>query len=107
MTLPEPIQSYFDADARNDVDALVQAFAADAIVHDEGGTYRGAEAIRRWLQKTKAAYGATAEPLERTVSDDDQWIVLARVSGNFPGSPVILTFTFELTGDRIASLEIH
>ncbi|MBK0398226.1 nuclear transport factor 2 family protein [Limibaculum sp. M0105] len=107
MTLPEPIESYFAADARNDVDALVQAFAADAIVHDEGGTYRGAKAIRHWLQKTKAAYGAIAEPQERTATDDDQWIVSARVSGNFPGSPVILTFTFGLTGDRIASLEIH
>jgi hypothetical protein len=33
-------------------------------------------------------------------------VVRARVSGNFPGSPAMLTFTFGLTGDRISELEI-
>ncbi|MBY8977974.1 nuclear transport factor 2 family protein [Rhodobacteraceae bacterium NNCM2] len=107
MNLPEPIQRYFAANSCNDVDALVQAFAEDAIVHDEGGVYQGAEAIRGWLLKTKAAYAATANPLEQTKTDDGRWVVSAKVSGSFPGSPVILTFSFGLTNERIANLEIR
>jgi len=33
--------------------------------------------------------------------------VLARLTGSFPGSPIELTYTFGLAGDRIATLEIH
>lgn len=106
MTLPEPIRRYFAADALNDGDALTDAFAADAVVHDEGGTYRGPEAILAWRQKTKAAYSATVEPLECTEADGRS-MVRAEVTGTFPGSPAILTFAFRLADDRISDLEIH
>lgn len=33
-------------------------------------------------------------------------IVRARVSGNFPGSPAVLRYVFELGDDRIQSLAI-
>ena len=45
------------------------------------------------------------KPLELT--DRDGKIVLkARVSGNFPGSPVTLATTFVITDGKIVSLEI-
>jgi hypothetical protein len=31
----------------------------------------------------------------------------ARLTGTFPGSPVVLTYAFVLAGGKIASLEIH
>ena len=37
MKLPSPIQTYFDADERND--ALIHVFAPDAVVKDEGQPY--------------------------------------------------------------------
>ncbi|MGR3480701.1 nuclear transport factor 2 family protein [Salipiger marinus] len=106
MNLPEPIQSYFEADARGDGAALAQTFAADAIVHDEGQTHQGPEAIRAWWQKAKADYAATATPLEQSVTERGS-VVRAEVTGTFPGSPAVLTFTFALAGDRISRLEIR
>jgi len=40
-------------------------------------------------------------------SQEGQTVTLpARLSGNFPGSPVELTYTFVLDNGKIASLEI-
>lgn len=46
------------------------------------------------------------EPIE-VVQRGGKTIVTARVSGNFPGSPVNLDHIFGIEGDRIASLEIR
>ena len=43
--MPEPVNRYFDHDARRDIDAIVALFADDATVTDEGETRRG---IGRW-----------------------------------------------------------
>jgi len=105
MHLPAPIQTYFTAAAPQDGEAFAAAFAAEAIVHDEGDTHRGPEEIREWWLAAKAKYRHSAEPLD--VSEAARkTVVRARVTGDFPGSPGILTFTFGLAGDRITDLEI-
>jgi hypothetical protein len=38
---------------------------------------------------------------------DDVVVVIALVSGRFPGSPARLTFRFTVAGDHIAGLDIH
>jgi hypothetical protein len=41
-------------------------------------------------------------------SQDGETVLLtARLTGNFPGSPVELTYAFVLRDQRIVSLEIH
>lgn len=105
MTLPPPIRTYFTAEAPQDGATLAAAFAEDAVVRDEGATHRGPEAIRAWWLAAKAKYRHRAEPLEMTEADDGT-VVRARVSGDFPGSPAVLTFTFGLAGDRIRDLRI-
>jgi hypothetical protein len=105
MPLPDPIQTYFAAQPPQDGDAFATAFAPDAIVHDEGHIHRGREEIRTWWQASKEKYHHRAEPLEATEAAG-RTMVRARVSGNFPGSPAVLSFTFGLAGDRIAELEI-
>lgn len=105
MQLPAPIQTYFSAKAPQEGEALAAAFAAEAIVHDEGQVHRGPEEIRAWWLAAKAKYRHSAEPLE--VADvADKTVVRARVSGDFPGSPAVLTFTFGLAQDRITDLRI-
>jgi hypothetical protein len=75
------------------------------VVRDEGGTFTGRAAIERWNASARAKYHHTVAPL--SVSEDGGAIaVLARVSGDFPGSPVELQHAFRLDGDQIASLEI-
>ena len=52
-----------------------------------------------------AKYQAVAEPLEVNTKDDAHQ-VRAKVTGQFPGSPITLTFAFQMKNDGIATLEI-
>ena len=56
--------------------------------------------------ETKKKYDHTVAPLEVALRDG-RTILKARLSGNFPGSPVTLEFSFVLEGGKIVSLEIH
>lgn len=105
MNLPAPIQAYFDADTSNDGAALTHAFAPDAVVRDEGQSHAGHRAIAAWWRAAKAKYRHVIEPVEMGEMDEVTSI-RARVTGRFPGSPVMCTFSFRLKNDRIAGLEI-
>lgn len=105
MNLPFPVQAYFDADEKNDGDALIRAFAPDAVVADEGRPRAGHQAIAAWWRDAKAKYQHAIEPLD-VVEKGDVSEVRAKVTGQFPGSPVTLTFAFRLKGGQIAGLEI-
>ncbi len=105
MNLPLPIQTFFAAQSPQDSETLASAFAPDAVVHDEGLTHRGAVAILGWWQAAKAKYRHRAEALDVT-DTGGRTVIRARVTGDFPGSPAVLTFSFGLVGDRITELEI-
>ena len=104
--LAKPIHIYFASENTHDVGRLDRCFAADAMVHDEGRTIKGIAAIKTWRRETREKYDHTVEPLSVT-ERDGKTVVTAKVSGNFPGSPVNLDHVFELHGDRIVSLEIQ
>ena len=106
MTLPDPVQRYFEADRANDPEALARTFLPDGIVEDEGRTFARHEAIEGWWRETKAKYEHVTEPLD-SVEQDGVLRVRARLTGRFPSSPAILTFLFRMTGDAIARLEVR
>lgn len=106
MNLPPPVRAYFEADRECDGDALVHAFAPDAVVRDEGRAYAGHHAIGAWWRETKDRYQAMIEPLA-VADEDDVATVRARVTGRFPGSPATLSFNFQLNDERISRLEIE
>jgi hypothetical protein len=105
MSLPLPIETYFNADRHNDPDAVLQVFGTDAVVRDEGQTYRGCQAIEAWWRAAKAKYHHVAEPLDWS-EEAGRHHVRARVTGDFPGSPAVLTFAFRLEREWITQLEI-
>lgn len=105
MYLASPIRTYFNARAPQDGDALAAAFTADAIVHDEGRSHRGPQAIRDWWLAAKAKYRHHAEPME-VAEAGGKIVVKAKVTGDFPGSPAVLSFAFGLDGGRICDLSI-
>jgi hypothetical protein len=104
--LPGPVAAYFEAEKAADAQALSRCFAEDGVVRDEGGIFRGPAAIERWNAGTREKYHHTVEPVS-VVTRNDEIVVLGRVSGNFPGSPVNLEHAFRVHGDKIASLEIR
>lgn len=104
--LPPPIDLYVKIENSGDVEALSECFASNATVRDEGRSYEGLAAIREWKAGTKKKYNYTVAPLEMSCQDG-RTILKAKLSGNFPGSPVTLEFSFVLEGGKIASLQIH
>ena len=106
LELPRPVATYLAAEKAKDTDMLVLCFADDALVHDEDRDYRGLDAIRAWKQEAEAKYQYVMEPLDASVSEDTVKL-RARLTGNFPGSPLELDHTFTLANDKIISLEIH
>jgi hypothetical protein len=73
---------------------------------DEARTHRGLAAIKQWKTETRRKYSYTIEPLAAE-QHGEITAVKGKVSGNFPGSPVLIEFCFRLSGDKIASLEIR
>lgn len=107
IKLPHPIDRYFAAQNAHDADAMVGCFAPDAKVRDEGKDYVGRDAIRVWKVATVVKLGVATAPFD-VREDGGRPVVVAKVSGNFPGSPVDLTFFFGVSDDGlIETLEIH
>jgi hypothetical protein len=102
----KPIAAYFAAENAGDTGALARCFASNGVVHDEGRTFTGRAAIERWNATARAKYHHTVVPLSAT-NGDGAVVVLCRVAGDFPGSPVELQHVFRLDGEAIASLEIR
>jgi hypothetical protein len=106
VQLPTIISLFFDASDARDVDAIVACFTDDAVVTDEGRTYRGRDEIRRWRADVNAAYEFTVDVLGDTTDDPTGHDVTARLVGNFPGGTVDLVHRFELRDGLIAALHI-
>jgi hypothetical protein len=104
LNLPEPIAAYFDADHQG-AQAVARCFTRDGRVLDEGKTHAGLAAIEAWKADASARYTYTATPYAWE-KQGRSCTVTCHVSGNFPGSPVDLRYTFTLERGKIATLEI-
>lgn len=106
LNLPKPIAEYLAAVEEKNSNGLAGCFAENAIVLDEGGTYRGRDAIRAWSEETHGKYKYTMEALDASLTGDTVRL-RAKITGSFPGSrPVELDYFFILANDKIASLKI-
>lgn len=105
IDLPAPVDRYFASDRSHDLNAFVGSFSEDAIIVDERRTYAGREEIREWKEQASARFRYTAEPFA-IAEQCGQTVVTARLTGDFPGSPVDLRYAFTLEDGLIARLEI-
>lgn len=103
--LPPAIERYFAAADRGDAEATAATFTEDGAVHDEGHHHHGRADIAAWIAAAQQRYRFSTGVLRHS-ADGDTVTVVARVSGDFPGSPADLTYRFELRGDAVAGLEI-
>ncbi len=103
--LKAPIQHFFTASHQQDPHQLQQCFLPDALVLDEGGSYSGHAAIANWFVATRQHYQFSLTPLHSSSLQQEE-VVVAEVSGNFPGSPIQLSYSFLLQHDKIQQLKI-
>jgi hypothetical protein len=104
LKLPKPIAAYFDAD-KLDAETISHCFTKNAVVKDEGHTYKGRVAIKQWKTDTSTKYEYTSEPFT-CQQEGGRTVVTSRLTGNFPGSPVDLRYFFKCGGNKVSSLEI-
>lgn len=104
--LPQPVANYLVAERAKDADKLADCFAEDGVVKDERHEYRGRSAIREWKRDAAAKYRYSLEPLTAAV-DGNSVTVRARLTGDFPDSPIEVDHIFTVGGNDIASLEIR
>lgn len=109
MSIPElapAIVAYITAANTRDTSAIAQCFAEDANVFDEGQHQIGAAAIARWMEDTGRRYRPRVEVL-KVQHRTGKVLVSNIVSGNFPGSPLELRYTFRLNEQgKISRLDI-
>ena len=103
--LPDSIASFFELSNGVEAPTLERLFTESAVVLDENKAHQGHDAIRAWLREARRKYAYTVEPLD-AAQRHSTVKVRARVSGNFPGSPLELTYVFRLAGERIEFLGI-
>lgn len=104
LDLHAPIAAYFSAD-RRDGKAVARCFTTEGVIKDERKSHVGVAAIEAWKNAASAEFAYVAEPIALQ-KHDREIIVSGRVTGSFPGSPVILRYAFVLDRGKIATLEI-
>ncbi|WP_193610269.1 nuclear transport factor 2 family protein [Nocardioides lijunqiniae] len=104
--LPSTIRAYLAAHAAGETDAAIRTFAPDAVVVDDGSTYRGTDEVLRFLTKAGGGFTYTTELVGAERVDDEHWIAVNRLEGDFPGGLVDLRYRVTLAGDLIAELVI-
>jgi hypothetical protein len=105
-SMPQPVVPYLAAEEAKNAQALSRCFAEDGTAHDGGQDYHGRSAIQRWKEEADAKYRYILEPISAR-TEGETTTVLARLTGDFPGSPVDLNHIFTISHDKIVSLEIR
>ena len=103
MNFPNVITALTKAQNNFDYVAYANCFSEDAVVFDEGKNHKGKKAIQQWIKQANEAYQTTMKPLEYSESKK---VLKAEVAGNFPGSPLILSYHFTFQNGLIESLNI-
>lgn len=83
----------------------IGAFAADAVVIDDGHQYHGTSEIAGWLDHVASEYEYTTTFL-RAELDEHATVVINRLEGTFPGGSVDLKYRFVLDVQNAAIREL-
>lgn len=105
--LPVLISNYLIAHRARDLDTAVGYYTEEAIVVDEGHTYRGRQQIRDWLATAASEYTYTIELTGARRIDQEHYVAIHHLEGNFPGGVADLQFKFTLREGQISRLTIE
>ena len=97
-------KEYFAAATDPDRERYFALFDDGIVVHDDGRSHEGLAAVRRWRTEIPPVrYGLRDVAVTSTGCQ-----AVAEISGDFPGSPVTLSFTFERNAQgKITLLDIR
>lgn len=109
LKLPKPAAAYFDAVNHADREAFLSAFAADAVVLDDGKEIHGSAAIQEWGERSHFADNLTLE-VRKAEQRGEETVVTARGDGDYDKTglpdPLLMDFHFTVKDNRISRLFI-
>lgn len=102
--LPVSVRRYLATPVADRAQIVKDVFTAGAVVHDEGNTYRGTDAIHRWAADLAEQFDFDGE-LEKVVREGNRISADVMYTGDFPGSPVRVTSHFVVENDLITEID--
>ncbi|WP_116790735.1 nuclear transport factor 2 family protein [Flavobacterium psychrotrophum] len=105
MNLPKTVTNLVTTQNSFDSTAYANCFSETAVVFDEGKTHNGRKEIEHWIAEANERYKATMKPISFEEKETES-ILKAEVSGNFDGSPIVLSYHLEIADELIQSLKI-
>jgi ketosteroid isomerase-like protein len=105
IELPKPIADYVEANARLDVDGMLNPFTRDAVLFADGGHHEGYAGMRALFEEAVIPVKAIFTP-DAVRHENGQVVVEGPAHGDFKGSPIRFTYRFTLDNDAIKTLEI-
>ena len=103
--LPATIRAFLSAHAVQEAEAATRTFSPEAVVVDDGRTFRGLQ-VREFLHQAGSEYTYTTELVGAERIDDEHWVAVNRLEGDFPGGVVELRYGFTLADHLITELVI-
>jgi uncharacterized protein (TIGR02246 family) len=104
-SVPDVINRYIAALNGRDPVELLALFTPDAVVVDEGETWRGTSEISTWVADIAFRFHYNAEVLRVETTGDGNYVARVCLEGNFPGGTVELNARFDVDEGRIRRLE--
>ena len=105
MNLPKVVADLVETQNSFDSVAYANCFSETAVVFDEGKTHNGRKEIERWIADSNERYKATITPIGFEEKENES-LLKAETSGNFPGSPIVLRYHLEIVDELIQSLKV-
>ncbi|QJY48004.1 nuclear transport factor 2 family protein [Pseudonocardia broussonetiae] len=103
--LPTTVRAFMAAQIVRDGGTASSFLTEDAVVVDQGETFRGREA-HAFLRDAGSEFEFTTEQIGARRVDDAHWVVTVRLEGTFPGGVAELDYRFTLRDDLVAELVI-
>lgn len=105
MNLPKVISNLVKAQNDFDRTGYADCFSETAVVFDEGKTHTGRKEIEHWIDDDNKRYQAVMNPVGFEEKENES-LLKAEVSGDFPGSPIVMTYHLQIADELIQSLTI-
>ena len=105
MNLPKVVADLVETQNSFNSVAYANCFSETAVVFDEGKTHNGRKEIEHWIAGSNERYKATIKPVGFEEKENKS-LLKAETSGNFPGSPIVLTYHMEIADGLIQSLKV-
>jgi ketosteroid isomerase-like protein len=104
--LPTTVRDFFAAHVVRDADTASSFLAEDAVLVDQGETFRGREEVHAFLRDAGSEFEYTTKQIGARRVDAAHWVVTVRLEGTFPGGVAELDYRFALRDDLVAELVI-